>query len=51
VLHPPRRDEQAAIVDALGRAESIVELLAEGRFEAAMLKLHTRQAGAAPQET
>ena len=42
VLHPPRRDEQAAIDDALSRAETVVELLAEGRFEAAMLKLHTK---------
>jgi len=42
VLHPPRRDEQAAIDAALDRAEGIVELLAEGRFEAAMLRLHTK---------
>jgi len=51
VLHPPRREEQAAIDEALERAESIVELLAEGRFEAAMLRLHTRPGGTAPQET
>jgi PTH1 family peptidyl-tRNA hydrolase len=42
VLHPPRRDEQAAIDEALDRAEGIVELVAEGRFEAAMLRLHTK---------
>jgi peptidyl-tRNA hydrolase, PTH1 family len=42
VLHPPRRDEQAAIDEAVGRGEGIVELLAEGRFEAAMLRLHTK---------
>jgi PTH1 family peptidyl-tRNA hydrolase len=42
VLHPPRRDEQAVIDDAVSRGESIVELLAEGRFEAAMLRLHTK---------
>ncbi len=42
VLHPPRRDERAAIDEALERAETIVELLAEGHFEAAMLKLHTK---------
>jgi PTH1 family peptidyl-tRNA hydrolase len=42
VLHPPRRDEQAAIDEAVERAEGIAELLAEGRFEAAMLRLHTK---------
>jgi PTH1 family peptidyl-tRNA hydrolase len=42
VLHPPRRDELAAIDEAVGRGEGIVELLAEGRFEAAMLRLHTK---------
>jgi PTH1 family peptidyl-tRNA hydrolase len=42
VLHPPRRDERTAIEDALDRAEGIVELLLEARFEAAMLKLHTK---------
>jgi len=42
VLHPPRRDELAAIDEAVGRGEGIVELLVEGRFEAAMLRLHTK---------
>lgn len=42
VLHPPRREEQALIDEAVDRAEGVVELLATGRFEAAMLKLHTR---------
>jgi PTH1 family peptidyl-tRNA hydrolase len=42
VLHPPRREEQALIDDAVDRGEGIVALLAEGKFEAAMLKLHTR---------
>jgi PTH1 family peptidyl-tRNA hydrolase len=42
VLHPPRREEQALIDEAVDRAEGIAELLATGRFEAAMLKLHTR---------
>jgi PTH1 family peptidyl-tRNA hydrolase len=50
VLHPPRREEQAAIDDAVERGESIVELLAEGRFEAAMLRLHTKPGGTAPQD-
>lgn len=42
VLHPPRREEQAAIDDAIVRGEAIVELLVEGKFEAAMLRLHTQ---------
>ncbi len=41
VLHPPRREDQALIDEAIDRAEGIVELLAAGKFEAAMLKLHT----------
>jgi len=49
VLHPPHREELALIDDALERAGSIVELLAEGRFEAAMLRLHTKQGGSEPQ--
>lgn len=42
VLHPPRREEQGPIDDALGRAEGVVDLLVDARFEAAMLKLHTK---------
>ncbi len=42
VLHPPRKDEQTAIDQALERAEAIVDLLVDGKFEAAMLRLHTR---------
>lgn len=42
VLHPPRKDELSAIDAALERGETIVDLLVEGKFEAAMLKLHTR---------
>jgi PTH1 family peptidyl-tRNA hydrolase len=42
VLHPPRKDEQALIDEAVDRGESIVELLVDGKFEAAMLRLHTR---------
>jgi len=41
VLHPPRRDEQIAIDEAMSRADGIVELLVDGEFEAAMLRLHT----------
>jgi PTH1 family peptidyl-tRNA hydrolase len=50
VLHPPRREELSAIDDAVERGESIIELLAEGRFEAAMLRLHTKLGGSAPQD-
>jgi PTH1 family peptidyl-tRNA hydrolase len=42
VLHPPQREEQGPIDDAIERGEAIVGLLVEGRFEAAMLRLHTR---------
>ena len=42
VLHPPRKDEQPAIDQALERGEAIVDLLVDGKFEAAMLRLHTR---------
>jgi peptidyl-tRNA hydrolase, PTH1 family len=42
VLHPPRREEQTLIDEAVERAEGIVDLLVSGKFEAAMLKLHTR---------
>jgi peptidyl-tRNA hydrolase, PTH1 family len=42
VLHRPSIEDAKSIDAAIERAESIVPLLAEGRFEAAMLKLHTR---------
>ena len=42
VLHRPRKEELPQIDDAIDRALGIAELLVEGRFEAAMLKLHTR---------
>jgi PTH1 family peptidyl-tRNA hydrolase len=42
VLHPPRKDEQPAIDQAIERGEAILDLLADGKFEAAMLRLHTR---------
>lgn len=42
VLHPPRRDELTLIDAALERAEGLVDLVVEARFEAAMLKLHTK---------
>ena len=42
VLHRPRKDEAALIDEAIERGQSIVDLLVAGKFEAAMLKLHTR---------
>ncbi|MEP6607420.1 MAG: aminoacyl-tRNA hydrolase [Burkholderiaceae bacterium] len=42
VLHPPRKDEQTAIDEAIDRGEKIVDLLTDGDYEAAMLRLHTR---------
>ena len=49
VLARPRRDELDAIERALPAAQAAVDLLAEGRFEAAMQQLHSdpsaRQAG------
>jgi PTH1 family peptidyl-tRNA hydrolase len=46
VLHRPRGEEQKPIDEAVERAVGVVDLLAAGRFEAAMLKLHTRAAPA-----
>jgi len=42
VLHPPRREEQAAIDDAITRVDDVLDLMVEGQFERAMLRLHTR---------
>jgi PTH1 family peptidyl-tRNA hydrolase len=42
VLHRPRKEDAALIVDAIDRARGVVDLLVAGRYEAAMLKLHTR---------
>jgi PTH1 family peptidyl-tRNA hydrolase len=43
VLHPPRAEEQAAIDDAITRSLEIWPLLVDGKTEAAMLKLHTKE--------
>lgn len=43
VLHPPRAEEQSAIDDAIARSLAVWPLLAEGKTEAAMLKLHTKE--------
>ena len=42
VLHRPRKDEAVLIGEAIERARAVVDLLAAGKYEAAMLKLHTR---------
>jgi PTH1 family peptidyl-tRNA hydrolase len=44
VLHPPRKEEQAAIDDVIARALEVWPLLADAQTEAAMLKLHTKEA-------
>jgi PTH1 family peptidyl-tRNA hydrolase len=41
VLHRPRRDEQDAIDEAIAKSLEVTPLLCEGKFEAAMMQLHT----------
>lgn len=41
VLHRPRKEEQALINDAIERSLGEIPLLCEGRFEAAMMRLHS----------
>ena len=41
VLHPPGAEDRAAIEQAMTRSLDVWPLIAEGRLEAAMLKLHT----------
>ncbi|HVK55753.1 MAG TPA: aminoacyl-tRNA hydrolase [Burkholderiales bacterium] len=42
VLHPPRREEQGALDEAIDRSLATWPLMIAGNFEAAMLKLHTK---------
>jgi PTH1 family peptidyl-tRNA hydrolase len=42
VLHPPGREHQQVIDDAMGRALDCVPALVEGQFERAMMKLHSK---------
>jgi peptidyl-tRNA hydrolase, PTH1 family len=44
VLHKPRKDEEPLILDAIDRSTAVADLLCEGKFEAAMMRLHTQQA-------
>jgi len=41
VLKPPRKEEQPLIDGALQRAQDVAPLIAEGKLQAAMLKLHS----------
>jgi peptidyl-tRNA hydrolase, PTH1 family len=41
VLHPPGAEDRAAIEQAMMRSVDVWPLIAEGKLEAAMLKLHT----------
>jgi PTH1 family peptidyl-tRNA hydrolase len=43
VLHKPGAVDRAAIDDAISRSLEVWPLIAEDRFEAAMLKLHTKE--------
>lgn len=41
VLHRPRKEEQALIDEALAKGLDCIPLLCEGKFDAAMMQLHT----------
>jgi PTH1 family peptidyl-tRNA hydrolase len=41
VLHRPRKEEQVLIEEAIDKSLRVVPLLCEGKFDAAMLQLHT----------
>jgi PTH1 family peptidyl-tRNA hydrolase len=41
VLHRPRKEEQPLIDEAINKSLSVIPLLCEGKFEAAMMQLHT----------
>ena len=41
VLHRPRKEEQALIDQALDKSLAVIPMLCEGKFEAAMMQLHT----------
>jgi len=41
VLHRPRKEEQQLINEALQRSLDVIPLLCEGKFDAAMMKLHS----------
>jgi PTH1 family peptidyl-tRNA hydrolase len=41
VLHRPRKEEQLLINDAIAKSLEAIPLLCEGKFEAAMMQLHS----------
>ena len=41
VLHRPRKEEQALIDEAIANSLDVIPMLCEGKFEAAMMRLHT----------
>jgi peptidyl-tRNA hydrolase, PTH1 family len=41
VLHVPRREEEVAIEDAIARVDGVLELMVQGYFERAMMRLHS----------
>jgi PTH1 family peptidyl-tRNA hydrolase len=41
VLHRPRKEEQPLIDEAIAKSLDVIPLLCEGKFEAAMMQLHT----------
>ncbi|WP_151635503.1 aminoacyl-tRNA hydrolase [Noviherbaspirillum aerium] len=41
VLHRPRKDEQPLIDEAISKSIDVIPMLCEGKFEAAMMKLHS----------
>ena len=43
VLHRPRREEQLLIDEAIAHSLDVIPALCEGKFEAAMMKLHTNR--------
>ncbi len=45
VLHRPRREEQLLIDQAIANSLEIVPLLCQGKFEAAMMQLHSAKPG------
>lgn len=44
VLHRPRREEQLLIDDAIANSLQVIPLLCEGKFEVAMMQLHSSKA-------
>lgn len=41
VLHRPRKEEQALIEESIGKSLRIIPLVCEGKFDTAMMQLHT----------